>query len=108
MGTLLSRWAVWLVLALSWQACGKEESCPVDPDGLCGNGVLDPGELCDEGLEPYGVWREGVNCATVTNNPQVGGQLRCHCCTPYTERCRDLATDRSATAGQLWPESQSP
>lgn len=87
------------LLLVSLLGCNETASCPADPGGRCGNGVIDEGELCDEGLAPQGAWRDGVTCASVTGEPAAVGRLRCHCCTPYTEQC--ILPNRRSTS-DLW------
>lgn len=63
------------------ETVGLRVSCGIGT-ALCGNGVIDPGELCD------GPNLNGETCATVTMNAMPGGTLGCSLgCNFDTRNC---------------------
>lgn len=76
-------------LALGMSACGSDDSgggCPIDTPATCGDGVLDVGEMCDQGTPGQSNPNFGNNsCSAMVSG--TTGQLRCQCCMVDTTLC---------------------
>lgn len=59
----------------------------------CGNGVLDPGERCDDALAV------GATCLGLLNDPKATGQVTCQSCRPDTSACSSCLDGRKSPGG---------
>ncbi|MBL4689613.1 MAG: lamin tail domain-containing protein [Nannocystaceae bacterium] len=54
------------------------------PEPICGNGALEPGEVCDG--NQFARWEEGIDCAAVLG-PEFHGPISCDTCELDTSAC---------------------
>ncbi len=77
---------------------GAPRDCDLASATLCGNGVVDPGEVCDPGN------LGGATCATATSGAKKKGTLRCGAgCTSFdVSSCQACAADGAIVNGACW------
>lgn len=86
------------------QLLGSAVDCNLDSQKLCGNGVLDPGEVCD------GKLLGGGSCSSATGGALALGTLACGAgCTGYdTSACQQCGSSNAAIVdGKCWILSAS-
>lgn len=79
-----------VLVSLAAAGCSSETtggSCPAETPATCGNGVVDPGETCDQGNRTTGIPANfaGQTCTSLNN--LTTGALQCGCCSLVTDLC---------------------
>lgn len=78
---------------------GDGADCSLASQGLCGNGIVDPGEVCDQGA------MNGGSCSSATGGVKPQGTLTCGAdCTSYdTSACvKCPASQATLYGGKCW------
>lgn len=80
------------------ELAGPTGSCDTSAALLCGNGVVDPGEVCDQSA------LGGATCSSETSGVQAFGTLRCSAdCQDFdTGECITCPASGTVVDGQCW------